>query len=302
MAIKTNRARDEGKITIDYERCNACGLCVRVCMGGPLYIEDGALKSDRPSDFGCLACGHCALVCPKDAISVFGRDLTAKDIVKKPSSPLPSYQGILTLMTTRRSVRLFEDKEVPRPVIEKIVEAASTAPMGIPPSDVELLILNGRKKVRDFSFEIIDEMKKTRWLFSPLSLFLMRPILGKTYYEAMRDFVNPLVTLLVDKRNEGTNWLLYDAPLAIYFYASPYSDPADSTIAATYAMLAAESLGLGSTMIGSVGPFLKYGGKKIKLKYAIPKNHQPGIVVIFGYPKVKFIKAVKRRLGRVNYF
>lgn len=81
---------------------------------------------------------------------------------------------------------------------------------------------------------------------------------------------------------------------------SQLSFPADSLVAATYAMLAAESLGLGSCMIGTPAYFIKYS-KKIKQKYDLPLKNQPGIVVIFGYPRIKYRKALKRRLAKVTY-
>ena len=54
----------------------------------------------------------------------------------------------------------------------------------------------------------------------------------------------------MDQDRQGVDWFFYDAPLALYFYASPYADPADPLIPATYAMLAGESLGLGTCMLG----------------------------------------------------
>ena len=50
---------------------------------------------------------------------------------------------------------------------------------------------------------------------------------------------------------------LYDAPVALCFYGSPCCDPAGPVIAATYAMPAAESLGLGTCMIGGNDPFIQ---------------------------------------------
>ena len=47
--------------------------------------------------------------------------------------------------------------------------------------------------------------------------------------------------MFTDGMKSGVNWVTYDAPLAIYFYGSPYCDPADPIVAATYAMLAAEA-------------------------------------------------------------
>lgn len=87
----------------------------------------------------------------------------------------------------------------------------------------------------------------------------------------------------------------------MYFYTSPYSGPADAYIAATYAMLAAESLGLGTCMIGSIGPFLK-GNKAMSVKYGIPPRSTMGLAMIFGYPKFRYSQALRRTFARVNYF
>ncbi len=97
----------------------------------------------------------------------------------------------------------------------------------------------------------------------------------------------------MQRKEMKENWLLYDAPLAMYFYGV-FTDPADPYITATYAMLAAESLGLGSCMIGSINPFLRYGGKSLKSKYNINPKVREGIFVIFGYPKYSYNKAIKR--------
>ena len=80
-----------------------------------------------------------------------------------------------------------------------------------------------------------------------------------------------------------------------------YSDPVDPIIPATYAMLAAESLGMGSCMIGTIAPFLKYS-KKLRGKYGIPLKNRQGIMVIFGYPAIKFHKALRRTFASVHYY
>jgi len=66
------------------------------------------------------------------------------------------------------------------------------------------------------------------------------------------------------------------------------------------AMLAAESMGLGSCLIGMVGPFLSRN-KKLKEKYGVPPRNRPGIAIVFGYPDIRYRRTVKRRLARVHY-
>ncbi len=91
-----------------------------------------------------------------------------------------------------------------------------------------------------------------KWMFSPAALLVMRPVLGKEYVESSRTFLAPAIDFFVEEKKKGIDYLLYAAPLALYFHVSPYADPLDPVIAATYAMITAETLGLGSCMIGTV--------------------------------------------------
>ena len=100
----------------------------------------------------------------------------------------------------------------------------------------------------------------------------------------------------------GINLVNYDAPLAMYFYGSPYADPADPIVAATYAMITAETLGLGTCMIGGVHPLIK-SRKKAKLfreMQGIKYASREGLFVIFGYPQVKYKKGIRRTFASVE--
>jgi len=303
MALKTGRADAVAQITIDYERCIECGLCVAVCKGAPLFLDDtGKVGIDQSLLFGCVGCGQCVAVCPEDCIAVEGRDLFPSDIIEMPPrASRAAYDELKALMIGRRSVRNFKDKEVEDTVIQRIIDAASTAPMGLPPSDVEVLVLQGREKVSQFAQDMVDLMQSQRWIFSPVMRFLMRPFIGKEACESFENFIVPAIDAFVRKRNEGEDWLLYNAPVALYFHTSPYADPFDPVIGATYAMLAAEALGLGACMIGTPAQFMKYS-KKLKRKYGIPLKNQQGITVILGYPAVQYRRAIQRRFADIHHY
>ncbi len=80
-----------------------------------------------------------------------------------------------------------------------------------------------------------------KWFVSGWFLAMMRLFLGKENDEMFRNFICPLFKLYPEKMRKNVNVVSYDAPLTIYFYSSPYADPADPIIAATYAMIAAEN-------------------------------------------------------------
>jgi nitroreductase/Pyruvate/2-oxoacid:ferredoxin oxidoreductase delta subunit len=301
VAIKTGRENSNAQVQVDTSVCTNCGLCAQICKGAPLEMVDGKLAINQQRFFGCIGCGHCMCVCPHDCIKITGRDLSYEDLIPLPAEDKRAdYDQLLSLLRSRRSVRNFKNQPVEPELIAKIVEAVSTAPMGLPPSDVEILVLDSRPKVKEFADDIIQTMKGSKWFFSPLMTRMGQLVWGKEYVESVQTFIRPAIDIFIEERAKGNDFLLYDAPLAMYFHCSPYADPADPLIAATYAMLAAESMGLGSCMIGTPAYFIKYN-KKLKLKYDLPYKNQPGIVVIFGHPKIKFHSAINRRLANVTF-
>jgi ferredoxin len=137
MPIKTGRTDQNGTVHVDHDKCTACGLCAKVCLEGPLYVENKKLQVDYSRGFGCMACGHCAAVCPQGCITVEGRDLLCGDIVPlPPREARASHEQLQALLLARRSIRHFKTRDVEPEVIEKILQTTTTAPMGIPPSDV----------------------------------------------------------------------------------------------------------------------------------------------------------------------
>jgi nitroreductase len=101
---------------------------------------------------------------------------------------------------------------------------------------------------------------------------------------------------------DGINLVNYDAPLAMYFYGSPYTDPADPIIAATYAMIAAESLGLGTCMMGTVHPLIQNGksAKQFREDHGKKYTSREGLFVAFGYSAVKYKNGIERTFASIK--
>lgn len=305
MAIPTTRTKKKGTITINRDLCTGCGLCVQVCNDFSLQLIDGKAGEAANPAFGCIGCGHCMAICPTGVISINGREISPDDLFKlPPAGKAVDFDALRALMAGRRSIREFTKEVVAREVIDKIVQAASTAPMGLPPSDVHVLVLDTPGKVRQFAVDYCSFLESMRWFVSKWFLMLMRPFWGKTNDEMFRGFIRPLINIYTGKMKQGEDVVTYDAPLAIYFYGSPYCDPADPLIAATYAMLAGETLGLGSCMLGGIHPMIQNGRKAADLrkKYAIRHKSREGIFVIFGYPSVKYHKGIRRTFAAVDFY
>ncbi|RPH38500.1 MAG: nitroreductase, partial [Desulfobulbaceae bacterium] len=147
-------------------------------------------------------------------------------------------------------------------------------------------------------------LESIRWLVSDWFLTLMRPFWGKANDSLFRDFVRPLIALYISAMARGENLVTYDAPAALYFYGSPYCDPADPLVAATYAMLAAESLGLGTCMLGGVHPLIQSGraARRFRQAQGIRHTSREGLIVIMGYPRIVYRKGIRRTLASIDNY
>lgn len=283
---------------IDLARCIACGRCAAVCSTGTLALDDHRVSIARRSFMGCIGCGQCMAACQKGAIRVSGRRLSPDDVV-----PLPPRQAVADefdgLLLARRSIRRFAAREVEREAVERILAMTSTAPMGIPPTEVGVVVFHGREKVRQFAAEAIASFEKTAARMNPLVLTLMRPFMGKANCQMMREFVVPLFKQFAAEWREGRDHFTYDAPLALLFHRGPLADPADPHIAATYAMLAAQSLGLGSCMLGTTVA-LDFAGE-LRTKYGIPKGNKIGLGLAIGHPTAQFTQSIRRQFASVKF-
>lgn len=64
-------------ITIDREKCNGCGLCVKACQEGAIGLVDGKARLLR--DDYCDGLGNCLPACPADAIHFETREAAPFD-------------------------------------------------------------------------------------------------------------------------------------------------------------------------------------------------------------------------------
>lgn len=300
MALKTSRFDVTANVSIDQKLCNQCGTCVAVCRGAPLRLEDGKVQVDQSRGFGCIGCGQCVAVCPRGAISVEGRDLCSDDVLPlPPRDSVASFDALRALLATRRSVRDFRDGDVAPELVERVLEAASAAPMGLPPSDVRVIVFQGRSEVAELAKVLLAKLKTWKWMGSSWGAALLRPIYGKSLTDTLRDFVLPVTETYEEKAHEGVDWFFYGAPLALYFHASAKADPADAVVAATYAMIAAHALGLGGTMLGLPGIIFKQS-KDLKRDYGIDPDAEAGMMLILGHPKHAYRRILRRRFAEVR--
>jgi ferredoxin len=299
MPIVHSLYRESGRAEVNVETCTRCGKCVQICAGEALEMTRGQVRA-RNSALGCIACGHCMMACPTGSIKVTGRGISPDDLLPLPPQTERATAGAWSaLMRGRRSVRFFTDEAVSDQDVTFIADMAASAPMGVPPWDIGCVTIQGREKIREIAGEIIQGYEQFLKIFRPWVLSMMRPIMKKQTREQFRDFILPLARTYVKHWRAGRDVLFYDAPALLIFHHSPYADHVDTTIACTYAMLAAESLRLGSTIIGGAPPILQRN-KALSASLGIPEQNKAASAIIIGHPAVSFERGIRRQFTSVR--
>ena len=288
------------EITFDNQKCTKCGLCAKVCPGEYIQQINGELTINKDSLFGCVQCGHCMMSCPHDAVFVTGEGISPSDLVER-SKNHTDYNSLYSLLINRRSIRKFKDEAISNESIEKILSAASTGAISLPPYEVKVLVINGKDKVQILAEDIVNSLGKMTKIMNSFTLSLLKPFIGQQNHKIMKEFVLPLVKETVEQRSKGNDILFYNAPCVILFYTTELSDKEDALIAATLATTAAQTLGLGTCVIGSVPPALN-NNKKLKEKYGMNNSEKVQSAFIMGYPQKSFLKNIKRRFKDVRYY
>ena len=165
------------------------------------------------------------------------------------------------LLKTRRSIRDFEEKNVPLEIIREIINESCLAPSSGNGQPWRFVIINGRALIKRLS----DESKKN--LVSYIEKNPDAPV--KKYEEALR--------------NKYFN-VFYNAPCLIYIIGLREIGSAeiDCTLAASYFMFSAAARGLGTCWVAL--------GKHIQNPQLLEEIGMPGdcIIVapiIVGYPR-----------------
>jgi len=304
MSAISSLGEVSGTPVIDRELCTGCGDCAEACPTGTLRMgSDGGIRIDPAATFGCIACAHCMMICPTDAVRVSGRGLRPDDLAALPRPETRATpEQLEALFLSRRSTRHFQDTPVAAELLNRVIAAASTAPMGLPPWEVGVVALHGRERVRELTRDMVKIYTGLlKFVDNPPVLALLRLFFKRANYRQLRSFILPLARDIVAAHKRGEDHVLYDAPAALIFHTSPYADASDAVIACTYAMIVAEALGLGSCMIGCVAPPLSRS-RKLCAKLGIPAGHKPALVLLLGHPAISYRQAVRRVFQSVKYF
>ena len=240
---------------IDYEKCDNCQICYNACTR--YFRRDKELNKmvfEDPNNL-CDSCGRCIARCKSDAIMYenIGELLTFEE-VQDPST-LISYESMHKFMSAKRSIRGFKKKKVPKAILEKVLETMKYAPTGGNIRTLHCTIISDNDKIKKLSEVVIDA------------------IIASNIPGYSENFIKA--------REQGIDTIFYNAPHVMIIHSRNPGDAMNSTIALTYGMLCAQTLGLGSCWIGLAHGVLS-SSKELREKF-VGKNWRVLGVIILGY-------------------
>jgi len=207
------------QITIDTNLCKKDGACVAVCPARVLALSPEGFPEEIP-DSNCIFCGHCVAVCPHGAMTHTG---LPQEAFLPAAKKLPAPALIDGFLNSRRSVREFKDRPIPRETMEALLDVARRAPTASNSQKLHWIVVEGGEKVHELSAEVMN------WIRASGS------------YPAM-----------VAHWESGYDRVLRDAPTVVVACApQDYGwGKTDCAIALTFLELAAEARGLGVCWAG----------------------------------------------------
>lgn len=164
------------------------------------------------------------------------------------------------LLNVRRSIREFDEKEVPLPLIQEIIADGCEAPNG------------GNRQPWAFSIITNKDLMKRLSDESKINILL----------EIDKNPTSSLATYKMALQDKGFN-VFYNAPCLIYIAGlrNVHSATVDCTLAASYLMLSAADRGLGTCWV-NLGSVIK--DKTLLKEIGLPDDYAIVATLILGYP------------------
>jgi len=268
-------------LTVDREKCNSCGLCAVECPGGLIKIADSGafpVLIDGAEDY-CIKCGHCVAVCPLGAIAI--PTMKPQNCIPIRKGLLPSSEQVEHFLKSRRSIRVYKQKGVPRDLLAKLIDIASYAPSGHNWQPLYWLVIENPKEVKRLAGLVADWMR--------------------VVIKEMPDLADLLhLQKRVAAWDQGEDVITRGAPHLIIAHA-PAADPSaavDAYIALTYLELAAYSLGLGACWSGYLQMAIVFHPPVMEA-LRLPEGHIGLGTMMIGYPKHKFSRIPLKNEPRI---
>ena len=286
-------------IEIDSTKCTKCGFCFEVCSSRVLALGEGQEIQVRYPE-QCNICGHCVAICPKNAL--IHKDMPIEKFEDLRVTIIPP-EDMRNLLLSRRSIRVFQEKPVPKELIEQLIEVGIHAGTSSNGQTENFIVIQDRKLLSELEKKVIDVLwnKGIKYLGSGIGQKLAKMKLGE---EMLRQSI-PYYHSIRHRRenNELAGMIFRNAPVVMVIHGlrTNFMAHANCSIAARNMEIMAKTMGLGTCWVGYLSVAAHLAKKKIERYLEIPDDHSIYGVILVGYPKHEFGKIILRKERQVRW-
>ena len=203
-----------------------------------------------------------------------------------------SPDNVFAFLRARRSCRAYTEKDVPRDLLEKLIDVARYAPTGHNSQNFAFLVVHNRSLIRELA-------KRTAVFYGNLYKMLSAPgiDLPPWLQTHMRGF-----RLNWEYYQQGKDRIFRDAPALIFIHA-----PSENVLSAqnchlsmAHIILQAAAMGLGTCINGYFLSAAERDPSIIK-ELEIPKENKIYTCCTAGYPALNFRRLVQRKPPMVRW-
>jgi nitroreductase len=302
--------------------------------------SDKKCRSNQRYDaFRCISCGNCTAVCPAGAIEIVGEYRVRggfwnnDDLFDGPMTlPDPLGQGRMTddgaafdsltetekVIYRRRSIRLYQKKQVPKALIQRMIEAGRFAPSAGNNQPWKFIVIQDRALIDEINRRCKKALRvHTRLTLPKAWLDKKTPGGPDARFAWWQKILLPLLVKLLpgdtDQRvRGGVNTVTSDPDYHIFFHAPTLilqladrraigGMDYDSGICFQNMVLAAHSLGLGTCYIGLIDG-LKLHPRFRREVLGVKAPFEIVMALTVGYPSGEIDRIVRREQPRVVWF
>jgi NAD-dependent dihydropyrimidine dehydrogenase PreA subunit len=260
-------------IIVNHTKCTRCGICLSYFEGYCLGNENGIPVID---DKICNQCQKCIALCPQQAITV--NHITPEKISGQNKM---GYSDMVSLLSLRRSVKRFVNKQIPGDVLEKIAGSAKFAPNQN--KNIDILIIDDPHIIHFIDRVALKSVR--RWYrlmftFRPVtafislfagSMYVIRKKMERDLYKNKHIVKENTSTLMITTGNPGI----------------PVTEMSAQYLLGTM-ILTAVSLDVGCTLMDSLKLTINHS-RVIKRSLGIKKPDKALGVLALGYSNEKIV-------------
>jgi nitroreductase/NAD-dependent dihydropyrimidine dehydrogenase PreA subunit len=286
-------------IEIDSTKCNKCGFCFEECPNYVLALGEGREIQVRYPEQCCI-CGHCVAICPKDAL--IHKEMPMEKFEDLPATKIPP-ENMRNLLLSRRSIRVFKEKPVPKELIEQLIEVGIQSGTSSNGQTENFVVLKNRKLLSELEKMVIEVLwnKGMKYLGSEIGQKLAKTKIGD---EMLRQAI-PYHHIIKNRRenNQLEGMVFRNAPVVIVIHGlrTNFMAHANCSIAARNMEIMAKTMGLGTCWVGFLSAATHLAKKKIERYLEIPDDRSIYGAIMVGYPKHEYGKIIPRKEREVRW-